>query len=147
MLGFDEPDFHGDIAEELRRLGESGAVRLIDALAIHKDAEGGVEAVPLGASGSTVGALVGLAERGREPAAKGLHAFAEDDAWDVIEDIPPDTAAALILVEHRWAVPLCDAVVHANGFRIADGFIRPVDLVAVGLLSAEEAGKPAVFAR
>ena len=27
----------------------------------------------------------------------------------------------------------------AGGFRISDGFISPVDLVAIGLMSAEEA--------
>src|SRR5262245_44369955 len=105
VLGFDEPDFRSDIAEELLRVRDSGEVRLIDALAVTKDADGAIEAVPLGAPGSTVGALVGLGQGGREPAAKDLHAFAEEDAWDVIGDIPPDTSAALILVEHRWAVP------------------------------------------
>ncbi len=36
-------------------------------------------------------------------------------------------------------MPLRDAVVRANGFRIADGFISPLDLVEIGLLSREEA--------
>ena len=57
----------------------------------------------------------------------------------VIEDIPPDTAAALILLEHHWAVPLRDAIARAGGFRIGDGFISPLDLVAIGLMTAEEA--------
>jgi hypothetical protein len=35
--------------------------------------------------------------------------FSDDDAWDVIEEIPNDSAAALILIEHHWAVPLRDA--------------------------------------
>jgi hypothetical protein len=36
-------------------------------------------------------------------------------------------------------VPLRDAIIRANGFRIADGFISPLDLVEIGLLSREEA--------
>jgi hypothetical protein len=36
-------------------------------------------------------------------------------------------------------VPLRDAIVRAGGFRISDGFISPLDLVEIGLLSAEEA--------
>jgi len=36
-------------------------------------------------------------------------------------------------------VPLRDAVARAGGFRISDGFISPPDLVALGLVSAEEA--------
>jgi hypothetical protein len=57
----------------------------------------------------------------------------------VLAEIPNDTAAALLLVEHHWAVPLRDAIARANGFRIADAFISPFDLVAIGLLSAQEA--------
>ena len=36
-------------------------------------------------------------------------------------------------------MPLRDAIARAGGFRISDGFISPFDLVAVGLLTAEEA--------
>jgi hypothetical protein len=57
----------------------------------------------------------------------------------VLEDIPNDSAAALILLEHHWAVPLRDAIMRAGGFRISDGFISPLDLVAIGLMSADEA--------
>jgi hypothetical protein len=65
--------------------------------------------------------------------------FSEEEAWDVLEDIPNDSAAALVLLEHHWAVPLRDAIVRAGGFRLSDGFISPLDLVDIGLLSAEEA--------
>ena len=36
-------------------------------------------------------------------------------------------------------MPLRDAIARANGFRISDGFISPLDLVEIGLVSAEEA--------
>jgi hypothetical protein len=36
-------------------------------------------------------------------------------------------------------VPLRDAIARANGFRISDGFVSPLDLVEIGLLSSEEA--------
>ena len=65
--------------------------------------------------------------------------FSDEDAWDVLEEIPNDSAAALLLIEHHWAVPLRDAVVRAGGFRIGDGFISPLDLVEIGLVTAEEA--------
>ena len=76
---------------------------------------------------------------GAEASADGVHVFTDDDAWDVLEDIPNDSAAALILLEHHWAVPLRDAIARAGGFRLSDGFISPLDLVAIGLVSAEEA--------
>ena len=48
-------------------------------------------------------------------------------------------AAALLLIEHHWAVPLRDAIASAGGFRISDGFISPLDLVEIGLVTGEEA--------
>ena len=88
------------------------------------------------------------AEAGAEATADGVDFFSDEDAWDVLDDIPNDSAAALILIEHHWAVPLRDAVARAGGFRISDGFISPVDLVAIGLLASEDvdthtAAKPA----
>ena len=158
VLGFNHPNFHGEIIAELERLRESDTVRVIDALAVHKDAQGEIEVVHLSnlskeeaiELGSKVGALIGLgiegeeglyagAEAGAEAAADGVSAFSDDDAWDVIEDIPNDSAAALILLEHHWAVPLRDAIARAGGFRLSDGFISPLDLVEIGLMSAEEA--------
>ena len=68
-----------------------------------------------------------------------LEIFSDDEAWDVLEEIPNDSAAALILLEHHWAVPLRDAIARAGGFRVSDGFISPLDLVGIGLMSAEEA--------
>jgi hypothetical protein len=32
--------------------------------------------------------------------------FSEEEAWDVLAEIPQDTAGLLILLEHRWAIPL-----------------------------------------
>jgi hypothetical protein len=65
--------------------------------------------------------------------------FSDEEAWDVLEEIPNDSAAALLLLEHHWAVPLRDAIARAGGFRISDGFISPLDLVEIGLVTAEEA--------
>jgi uncharacterized membrane protein len=159
VLGFENPDFHGEILAELERLRASDTVRVIDALAVHKDANGDVEVAHLSnlsrdeavELGSKVAALIGLgiageegmvagAEAGAEEAAdNGVQVFTDDQAWDVLEDIPNDSAAALLLIEHHWAVPLRDAVVRAGGFRVSDGFISPLDLVEIGLVSAQEA--------
>ena len=158
VLGFDHPEFHGEIVAELERLHDEDTVRVIDALAVHKDADGEIEVQHLSnltkdeaiELGSKVGALIGLgiegeegaalgAELGAEAAADGAQVFSDEQAWDVLEEIPNDSAAALILLEHHWAVPLRDAIARAGGFRLSDGFISPLDLVAIGLVSAEEA--------
>jgi uncharacterized membrane protein len=158
VLGFNHPDFHGEVIAELERLHENGMVRVIDSLAVYKDADGDLEVEHLSnltqeeaiELGSKIGALIGLgidgeegmeagAEAGAEQAAEeGINVFGGDE-WDVLEDIPNDSAAALILLEHHWAVPLRDAIARANGFRISDGFISPLDLVGIGLMTADEA--------
>jgi len=159
VLGFRHPDFHGEIITELERLRESDTVRVIDSLAVYKDADGELEVEHLSnlsedeaiELGSKVGALIGLGVEGEEgmaagaqagaeaAASQGVQVFSDENAWDVLEDIPNDSAAALILLEHQWAVPLRDAIMRAGGFRVSDGFISPFDLVEIGLVSAAEA--------
>ncbi len=160
VLGFRNPDFHGEIIAELERLKESGTVGVIDALAVYKDADGEVEVMHLSnlstdeavELGSKVGALIGLgfegepgleagAVAGAEAAADGVSVFSDEDAWDVLAEIPNDSAAALLLIEHQWAIPLRDAVARAGGFRVSDGFISPLDLIGIGLVSAAEAAE------
>src|SRR5690349_9760983 len=157
VLGFNKPDFKGEVIEELGRLRDNDVVRVIDSLTVYKDAEGNVaslEASQMGDAdraefGAYVGALIGFGAAGEEGAeigaAVGAEAAAEnddgmfDDALDVLAEIPPDSAAAILLIEHRWAIPVRDAVYRANGFPVASTFVTPIDLVAIGLLKAEEA--------
>jgi uncharacterized membrane protein len=158
VLGFTHPDFHGEVIAELERLHASDTVRVIDSLVVYKDAAGELEVEHLSnlsqqeaiELGTKVGALIGLGIEGEEGMEAGAVAGAERAAaegvdvfggaeWDVLEDIPNDSAAALILLEHHWAVPLRDAIARAGGFRLSDGFISPLDLVEIGLMSAEEA--------
>jgi uncharacterized membrane protein len=160
VLGFNRPDFHGEIIAELERLRENDTIRVIDSLAVYKDANGGLEVEHLSnlteqeaiELGSKIGALIGLgidgeegieagAVAGAEEAAAegGVPVFTEAEGWDVLADIPNDSAAALVLIEHHWAVPLRDAILRAGGFRISDGFISPLDLVELGLVSSDEA--------
>jgi uncharacterized membrane protein len=157
VLGFSHPDFQGGIRGELDRLRDNDLVRVIDALAVQKDADGNVTTLhdsqltgdQQAAFGALVGGLIGLGAAGEEGfeigAERGAEAVAErggvfdEDAWDVLAEIPEDSAAMLILLEHRWAIPLRDAIAQAGGFRLASEFISPLDLVALGLVGAEEA--------
>jgi len=159
VLGFNHPNFHGEVIAELERLRESDTVRVIDSLVVYKDAAGELEVEHLSnltrdeaiELGSKIGALIGLGIEGEEgaeagaiagaeeAAEEGINVFGDADEWDVLEDIPNDSAAALILLEHHWAVPLRDAIARAGGFRLSDGFISPLDLVGIGLMTAAEA--------
>jgi uncharacterized membrane protein len=161
VVGFDEPNLTGEILPELKRLRELDIVRLIDLLVVQKDDAGELdvyrqtdleheEAVEFGA---LVGALIGLGtgteegiERGAEAGARALgddHAFDDETAWYVADTIPNGTAAAIALIEHRWAIPLRDKIIDAGGSALADEWIHPADLVALGMVATIAAGAPA----
>jgi uncharacterized membrane protein len=158
VLGFRQPDFHGEVIAELERLRASDTIRVIDALAVYKDRAGNLSAEHLSnlspeeaiELGSKVGALIGLGLAGEEgleagaavgaaAAADGIHLLEDRGGWDVLADVPDDSAAALLLIEHHWAIPLRDAIARAGGFRLSDGFISPFDLIGIGLVTADEA--------
>src|SRR4051794_21413660 len=122
VLGFPEPDFHGEIIDELERLRQNDTVRVIDALAVYKDSDGELTAMHLSnlsedeavELGSLVGALIGLgfdgeegaevgAQAGAEAAAGGNAGLSHDDARDVLEGIPNRSAAAPGLLAHHPA--------------------------------------------
>jgi uncharacterized membrane protein len=158
VLGFVEPEFKGEVIAELDRLKESDTVRVIDGLVIHKNEKGEIKKLrrsdlseeESAEFGAVVGALIGLGAAGMEGAKAGAEAGAtaaledfeplgDEEMWEVLEDIPENTAAAIVMLEHRWAIPLRDAIRNANGYPLADGWVRPEQLVAIGMLAAEEA--------
>jgi hypothetical protein len=128
VLGFPHREFHGEIVSELERLRDSDTVRVFDALAVHKHAEGEIEVQHLC-----------HARQDEAIELSGAVGALDEETWDVLDDIPDGSSAALLLIEHHWAVPLRDAIARAGGFRISDGFISPLDLIEIGLVSAGEA--------
>ena len=156
VLGFEGNSFTGEILAELRRLRDHDVIRLIDLLFVSKDESGEVsvmeasdltqeEAMEFGA---TVGALIGLGEAGEQGAVAGAvagaealedgHVFDEHEIWYVTDSIPNGSSAAVALLEHRWAIPLRDAMQNAGGTLLDESWVHPLDLVAVGLAAAEE---------
>ena len=151
VLGFEGDNFTGEILPELRRLKEADVIRMIDLLVVRKDAEGAIERLHTSdlsqeeamEFGALAGALMGLGAAGEEGAEVGAlvgaaeladgHAI-DEDVWHVDDAIPPGSAAAVALIEHRWAIPFRDAVVRAGGFTLADEWIHPADLVAAGAM-------------
>jgi uncharacterized membrane protein len=156
VIGFEGNNFTGEILPELERLKEHDIVRLVDLLFVMKDDEGEIailqasdlsqdEAMEFGA---VVGALIGLGADGEEGAEAGAlagaealedgHVFDLSEAWYVADAIPNGSSAAIALLEHVWAVPFRDSILRAGGVLLADEWIHPADLVAVGLEAAAE---------
>jgi uncharacterized membrane protein len=158
-IGFDGSRFRGDILPELDRLKEQGVIRILDLLFVRKDAQGNVakltasdldmeEAIGLG---EYIGTLVGFAAGGPEGADRGAiagaaaladgHVFDEEDAFQLTQAIPDGMSAAIVLIEHTWALPLLDAIVGAGGIELSNRLVNVDDLLAAGLDMRPESGK------
>jgi hypothetical protein len=132
VVAFDQPDFKGDVLAELDRLRDGDVVRVIDLLVVYKDADGAIQRLErsdVGAGGAVLGTLIGLD-------APRPDAETDDELWSLEEAIPNDTAAAIALVEHRWAIGTRDAIRAAGGMPVADAWIHPADLAAAGLVES-----------
>jgi uncharacterized membrane protein len=151
IIAFDGGNFDGKVLEELRRLREHDAVRLIDLLFVAKGEDDEVielvmsdlSAAENAAYGALVRALIGVGVGGEVSAAEGARVAADaasqngfrlgpEDAWFLADQIPAGTAAAVALLEHRWAAPLRDAIEAADGHDLVDTWVHPEDLAAIG---------------
>jgi len=156
IVGFTGDNFDGSIMKELDRLKEHDIVRLIDLLFVKKNEDGEIEVAqrsdlnPEEAEefGAIIGALVGLGADGEEGAEYGAlagaaelqdgHVFDDDAVWYLGDAIPDGTAAAVALLEHRWAIPLRDKIAQAGGLTLSDAWVHVADLVAVGAVASAE---------
>ena len=154
VLGFDDLDFDGEIRAELERLREGDIIRLVDLLAVRKTEDGVIEAIQRSdldadealAFGAAVGALIGFGAAGEEGLELGAvwglreladgHVFDDEDKWSIADAIPPGSAALVALVEHRWAIPVREAVRRSGGRAISGRWIAEHDLVRLGQLSS-----------
>jgi hypothetical protein len=133
----------GSVLEELRRLRELDVVRLLDLLVVacgHDGELAVVERSGVGAdeqpSGNMVAALIGAEVGGRDDAE---HAPPRDsdDVWYLGDTIPPGKAAAIALLEHRWARGLHERIVANGGTIVTDEWLHPTDVAAAAQRAAE----------
>jgi len=145
VFEFEQERLAGDIFPELMALAVRGLIRLVDMLVVHKPAdEGHLEIVDSRlmfgedgeAAGELLASLIGLRSASEHMRARdaidGLAAGDDDDTWDIAERIPPGAHAAIILIEHLWAIPLRNAACRDRAIVLADEWVHPEDLLAVG---------------
>ncbi len=163
VIGFPSLDkLKGELLRETFRLSEAGIIRVVGIEAIVKHANGEIkrahftelpaeERIKLGAG---VGALLGLGAAGEEGAKVGAEVGAQAVAQrvaqrefglseaqikEIAEDMPSDTAAAFVLIEHLWAKKLKEIARAQDGVLLANGLISPEALVTIGRLLEEGA--------
>ena len=151
-IGFDTlTEFRGEILDEIERLTSEAAARILDVLVVVKETNGDLIAVDLQdlgvgdlseadeALGTMLGELMGFTVEGgdRFPptedvlAASGI-GVTVDDIQSIGDSLSPGTAAGLMLIEHRWAIGLRNAIRDAGGRVLAQGFLSMDGLLLVG---------------
>jgi uncharacterized membrane protein len=151
---FDGNEFKGEILPELERLKNEQVIRLVDLLVVRKDSTGAVATLTASdldweeasSFGAMLGALIGWGSGAAEGAAKGAiagaavladgHALNEDTRLALTDSVPPNSTAAIALVEHIWAKPLQAAIARAHGVELRNDWLRIDDLIAHGLAGA-----------
>jgi hypothetical protein len=119
----------GEVAPLLVDLADRGIVRFLDIAFVAKDADGSVSRLEVGNFGD---GSVAFAEF--DGASSGL--LADDDLDEAAGALEPDTCAAVIVWENRWAAPVATAVRRSGGQLVASGRI-PVQAILASLDAVE----------
>ncbi|MGI9584078.1 MAG: DUF1269 domain-containing protein [Acidimicrobiia bacterium] len=155
VVGFVDPALDGSVFGALADASATGAIKVVDVLGVYKGLDGSIvaaEATDLTEDeamtyGAWVGALIGLGAGGVEGAEVGavagaVHAMDEyeygidaEGLATIADDIPAGGAAMLLVIEHTWAIPLRNAMVQSGGVMIAQDFLSPDALIAIGAAS------------
>ncbi|HKS70664.1 MAG TPA: DUF6325 family protein [Ktedonobacterales bacterium] len=118
-IEFEGNHFTGEILPELRSLHERGVIRVVDLVLIQKAQDGtfttrelsdltGEEAKPFGPIAGDI-----------------LTLLSSEDLEDVAATMENNSAAALALFEHTWAVRLKETIANAHGKVTSAGLVSP----------------------
>jgi hypothetical protein len=117
----------GEGLDELRRLVESGQIKVLDMLFLAKNADGSVEA-------SELSDLVDVDEL-RFLEAELATVLAEEDVENLAAAMLPGAFAAVLVYENLWAAPFASAVRRAGGQLVANGRI-PIQAIIASMEAA-----------
>ena len=131
VINFEDAKFTGEIQAELVRLDDAGIVKVLDLLFVAKSHSGEVEVLKTSDvhSGQLSQAVLGMDE------AQASGALGDDaaDVWSAADAIDPGCAAAIAVLEHRWAIPLHAAIARAGGREAAAEWIDEAQLAGLGV--------------
>jgi len=109
VIGLQDNHFTSEILPELNAIQEKGAIRVVDLLFVSKDADGTVTVREVSELSDEELQLYG----GITEDLMGL--FTAEDVEKLAGEIPLDTSAIIVLLEHTWAIGLTEAVRKAGG--------------------------------
>jgi hypothetical protein len=143
LYAFDaDANFEGRLVGALERLESGGALKILDALFVHRHAETGeIEVVSLKGDGAG-GIAAPLIEFRLDAAArhrateKALRGYPGGIPPDVVTDLGatlnPGAAIAAVLVDHAWRRALEDAVARSGGAALVSEFVDVTRLAGLG---------------
>jgi hypothetical protein len=133
VVHFEGGRFNGEILAELGELEKKKIVRVLDMLFIKRDADGAVEWLEYDALAEDERASMGFLDAGM------LGLLSEEDALFVAEELPPSTAAGLLVLEDLWAKDLAAAIRKAGGSMVEADRV-PMVVVEEAMAYLEEQG-------
>ena len=119
----------GEVAPLILDLADRGIIRILDVALMAKDADGTVGALDLGAFDGDSGGFEAF-----EGAATGL--LGQDDLDEAAAALEPNSAAAVLVWENRWAAPVAVAIRKSGGQLVASGRI-PIQAILASLDAVE----------
>jgi hypothetical protein len=131
VIAFPDGQPKGEAAPLLMDLVDRGIIRILDLMFIRKDADGsiaGLEISQLDSEGADEFVVFAGASSG---------ILSDEDRQEAGEVLKPDTAAAVIVFENRWAAPFARAMRQAGGQLIAFDRI-PVQALLAALDATEQ---------
>ena len=131
VLAAGEPRFDGVVFAELERQASSGTIRVLDAMVLLKDEDGGRWSIDLEDLPPDIAASEGIIDDGT----RGL--FDSEDADMLYEGMVPGSAIFALAIEHTWALALVNALDQA-GVDVALNFRVPAPIVSEAFASLDD---------
>lgn len=151
VVGFDNTEhFEGGIQAALDSLRGRGLIKVLDLLFVMKNDYGEITTLSdsdLGDDdrveyGAALRRMMGLEDAGFGTSSDGdgdvgapadrNYGLSQYDISEVAGQLPTNTAAAILLIEHVWATEFRNAVGAAGGHMLVQGFVTPDALMMVG---------------
>ena len=129
VVNFEDANFTGEIQSERVRLDEAGLGKVLDLLFVAKSEDGEVEVLKTSDvhTGRLSQAVLGMDEASAKLGDEAA------DVWSAADAIDPGGAAAIAILEHRWAIPLHAAIARAGGREAATEWIDEAQLAGLGV--------------
>jgi hypothetical protein len=148
MVGFRESEMPTEVRSQAEALQSNPAIRLLDVYMISKDRRGNVTqqrvngimtGQPPDGSGEFIDQLMTTAAAAKRmssnPTSGHGYLMRGDPIPDRSFDVPEGTNVLVLLLEHRWATPLWNAVRESTAFPVDDAWMGRESLKAAGLVT------------